>query len=532
MDTTDNIRKSGTKTRAKRSSRTALVSSGSSSEDALFDRRIEIASEGLTSYYSACFYKIPLKENALTLASYIISLNSEVNPSNNYRREIIDKLSRFSIYCDKTLFKDITREQLLKFLDSLRKPEDSDPLHKWIGTYNLHRLHFLRFFKWLHYPDIEQRKRPKPPLVENIPQLKRKEISIYKPSDLWTNEDDAIFLRYCPSKRMKCYHAVSGDTSCRPHEILKLRIKDIVFKTVASNHYQYAEVFVNGKTGSRHLPLINSIPYVKDWLDHEHPQPSNPNCIFLCGFGKNIGRALNTNSLRTIYEKYRHEFFPKLLESPDVQPEDKAKIKELLKKPWNPYIRRHSALTQKSTMLKEHVLRQHAGWSGRSQMHLKYLHYFGNESNDSILQAYGIIPKDLEAADVLRPKQCPNCQEPNKPDSKFCAKCRMVLTYDAYNETLEGQKQKDDQLNAVQSQLDSMQSQIQSLMSAFSTMKEQPQVDSMAKTLYSSGILVKAENKGQQQLIKAAGKAAYHATRTKSALTREAEKSKAKTKKN
>ena len=85
----------------------------------------------------------------------------------------------------------------------------------------------------------------------------------------------------------------------------------------------------------------------------------------------------------------------------------------------------------------------------------------------------------------------------------------MVLTYDAYNETLEGQKQKEDQLNNVQSQLDSMQSQIQSLMSAFSNMQEQPQVDSMAKTLYSSG------------LIKAAGKAAYHITRTKSALSRE-----------
>jgi hypothetical protein len=182
-------------------------------------------------------------------------------------------------------------------------------------------------------------------------------------------------------------------------------------------------------------------------------------------------------------------------------------------RPWNPYIRRHSSLTEKSGILKEHHLRQFAGWTPGSNMHLKYLHYFGNESNDSILQAYGIIPKDLEAADVLRPKQCPNCNEPNKPDSKFCAKCRMVLTYDAYNETLEGQKQKEDQLNAVQSQLDSMQSQIQSLMSAFSTMKEQPQVDSMAKTLYSSG------------LIKAAGKAAYHVTRTKSALTREKEKS-------
>jgi hypothetical protein len=64
-------------------------------------------------------------------------------------------------------------------------------------------------------------------------------------------------------------------------------------------------------------------------------------------------------------------------------------------------------------------------------------------------------------------------------------------------------------------------------------MKEQPQVDSMAKTLYSSGILVKAEKENkeeEQQLIKAAGKAAYHATRTKSALTIEAEKSKSKLK--
>jgi hypothetical protein len=248
---------------------------------------------------------------------------------------------------------------------------------------------------------------------------------------------------------------------------LKLRIKDIVFKTVASNHYQYAEVFVNGKTGSRHLPLINSIPYVKDWLDHEHPQPSNPNCIFLCGFGKSIGRALKTNSLWGIYEKYRQEFFPKLLASPDVPPEDKAKIKELLNKPWTPYIRRHSAITEKSRILKEHVLRQHCGWSIRSNMPQKYLHYFGNESNESLLEAYGIIPKDQQYVDVLRPKQCPNCNEPNKPDSRFCAKCRMVLTYDAYNET-RGPKAKGRPAKTVQSQLDSMQSQIQSLMSTFS----------------------------------------------------------------
>jgi hypothetical protein len=129
-------------------------------------------------------------------------------------------------------------------------------------------------------------------------------------------------------------------------------------------------------------------------------------------------------------------------------PEDKQKIVELLKKPWNPYIRRHSALTEKSTILKEHVLRQHAGWSPGSQMHLKYLHYFGNESNESLLEAYGIVAAGKQI-DQLRPKQCPNCSEPNKPDSKFCAKCRMVLTYDAYSETIEEKQQKESEVKEL-----------------------------------------------------------------------------------
>jgi hypothetical protein len=43
-------------------------------DDTLFDRKIEIASEGLAPHYYMCFYKIPLKENALTLAGYIISM--------------------------------------------------------------------------------------------------------------------------------------------------------------------------------------------------------------------------------------------------------------------------------------------------------------------------------------------------------------------------------------------------------------------------------------------------------------------------
>jgi hypothetical protein len=132
-----------------------------------------------------------------------------------------------------------------------------------------------------------------------------------------------------------------------------------------------------------------------------------------------------------------------------VTPEDKSKIRELLKKPWNPYILRHSSLTEKSKILKEHILRQHAGWSIGSQMPQKYLHYYGNESNTSLLEAYGIVNKNQKLSEVLKPKQCPNCSEPNKPDSKFCAKCRMVLTYDAYSETIEEKQQKESEVKEL-----------------------------------------------------------------------------------
>jgi integrase len=430
-----------------------------SSSDALFDRKIDLVTEGIDPFFGSKIRELS-EDNAVTIVNYILTLKNEINLSDGYRKlniYVFYSVSKF--FNNKKTYKELTRDDVMQFLDSLRKTEESDPLHKWIGTYNIYRVLFIRFFKWLHYPDIEQKKRPKPSVIENIPLLKRREQSIYKPSDLWTIEDDRIFLKYCPSTREKCYHMISRDLSCRPHEILKLRLKDIHFKN--SGDYQYAEVLLNGKTGSRNIPLISSIPYLKDWID-QHPQSGNPNGPLICVLGKKLGRHLSTPTLYLIYKNYREKVFPKLLDNPGVLPEDKQKIKELLKKPWNPYIRRHSALTEKSTILKEHVLRQHAGWSGRSQMHLKYLHYFGNESSESLLEAYGIIPKDQQI-EQLKPKQCPNCNEPNKPDSKFCAKCRMVLTYDAYEETVDNKQEGDDAIATLSDQVMKLMAEVQEL---------------------------------------------------------------------
>jgi integrase/recombinase XerD len=317
-----------------------------------------------------------------------------------------------------------TRDDILLYLDSCRKPENEDPLHKWIGTYNIRRIILFRFFKWLYYPDVDSSKRRselsvqgrKPECIIGIPQIKRKEISCYKPSDLWSQEDDLLFLKWVTNKRDRCYHTMSRDLSARPHEILNLKIKDVIFKTVDNGRKQYAEVLVNGKTDSRHIPLIQSIPYIKDWLSN-HPSRNNQNAPLFVGLGRRSSmgrRQLTFDGLYHIYKYYKHEFFPRLLEDPTVSNEDKEKIKNLLAKPFNPYIRRHSALTEKSTKLKSNTLNQHAGWSMNSNMAQKYIHYFGNESSESLLEAYGIVTKNNVPIDTLNPKICPNCNEGKK----------------------------------------------------------------------------------------------------------------------
>jgi hypothetical protein len=51
--------------------------------------------------------------------------------------------------------------------------------------------------------------------------------------------------------------------SARPNEILKLKVKDIMFK-MTEDGIQYAEVRITqGKTGPRTVPLIDSVPYLR-----------------------------------------------------------------------------------------------------------------------------------------------------------------------------------------------------------------------------------------------------------------------------
>jgi hypothetical protein len=228
---------------------------------------------------------------------------------------------------------------------------------------------------------------------------------------------------------------------------------------------QYAQITVNGKTGTRNIPLFFCIPYIKDWLSSGHPTPGNPNAYLIPSFDTTRSggyHKMQSASIRDTYRRYRKFTFPALLESPAVSPEDKVKIRELLIKPWNPYIRRHSGLTQKAQKLTAPVLKQYAGWTARSEMDSKYIHFLGNEANDTILsEIYGLETaatlKSKKLSSAVAPKICPNCNESNIPDCRFCRNCKMILTYDAYTETLEAEKMKDQTIEQMQQEMSNQQ---------------------------------------------------------------------------
>lgn len=373
-----------------------------------------------------------ITRNRIVIKKFIDARITETNIAQNTQKVTTERLNNFSRNVKKD-FKEVTHDDIVSYLNKLRKVETIDPNHKWIGTYNYTLTIISAFYKWLYYPNIERKKRPTPDVLLNIPKLNRKEKSTYKPSDMWTQDDDLLFLKHCPSIRDRCYHAMSRDLSCRPSELLKLKIKDIDFK-VTENGQQYAEIVLNGKTGNRPIPLINSIRYVKDWLD-SHPQRNrNRLDAWLICHEKKFTNGLTRAGMYSVYKRYKTKLFPSLLRDPLLDSDEKAKIQELLKKPWNPYTRRHSALTEKAKLLPEHVLRQHAGWTPDSNMHQKYIHFLGNESSESILEVNGLIKSNKQEIDKLKPMICPNCAEPNKIDSKFCAnpRCKTVLTVDAY----------------------------------------------------------------------------------------------------
>ena len=135
--------------------------------------------------------------NTEIICDYIIAEETEINIKNSTKEgriKVLVWLSNF--YNNSKSFKQMTKQDILAYLNNLRKPINQDPSQRWIGSYNGRQIILSKFFRWLYNPEEpDHTKRDTPQCMSGIKQLPRKEKTPYSPSDLWEPREHGLFLK-------------------------------------------------------------------------------------------------------------------------------------------------------------------------------------------------------------------------------------------------------------------------------------------------------------------------------------------------
>jgi site-specific recombinase XerD len=250
------------------------------------------------------------------------------------------------------------------------------------------------FYKWLNggkkYPEC----------VEWIKTTEKRNNNKL-PEELLSEEDVKAMIDTAWSTRDRAIISVLWESGCRVGELLTMRMKNVSFDE------NLTRITILGKTGMRRVPLIDSTPYLAEWMEN-HPFKDDPNAFLWVGIGT-VGRG----------EYLKYHALRKML----AQVAGKAKIK----KKANPHNLRHSRATYLANHLTEAQMNQYLGWVRGSDMPATYVHLSGRDVDEAILKLRGLQSKEEKIESTLAPKKCPRCTLTNKATGKFCSRCGAIL---------------------------------------------------------------------------------------------------------
>jgi integrase/recombinase XerD len=153
---------------------------------------------------------------------------------------------------------------------------------------------------------------------------------------------------------------------------------------------------------------------------------------------------------------------------------------------WNPYCIRHSSITSDSDYLPEYALKKKVRWSMNSKQGARYIkRRMGNDLKQKILVENGIISEQQieKRPSVLN---CPRCSLVNPIDNKYCSKCSYPLIPSAFDEIKAAEETK---FKAMEERVNRMQSILEKLIAGLSKTTDQQQANTIAQSLFSSGML-------------------------------------------
>lgn len=263
------------------------------------------------------------------------------------------------------------------------------------GTAQLYRVKVRSFLTRIHNGDNEDADMPSVVKVIKPRQIRQDYLK-----HVLTKEEVLRMIRAARSQRDRALMFCLYESGARAGEILGIRIQDIVL----NEHGGY--IVVNGKTGGRRIPLIESIPELQMWLNM-HPFKDDKTCPVWVVPSANK-KALTYRAMYDIVET---------LAKRAGLPSDVS-----------PHSLRHASATHHATKLNEFQMRQLYGWTSNSPMPSRYVHLSGRDLDDAIRAYNGIATTSHgEAVNPTRLKVCPRCHTDNSALAGFCMQCGMAL---------------------------------------------------------------------------------------------------------
>jgi len=318
----------------------------------------------------------------------------------------LENLEKFSLFIKKD-YKEVTKEDITNYLSWVNNNHSG-------GTPTLIAINLKCFFKWFYENYMEWKPRFQqdyPELVSWIKTSSNNNNGHLLPEEILTLDEIKSLVEHSTSLRNKALIMLLYDGALRIGEALNLKIKNLVF-----DEYGGYIIIPKSKTGMRKVRLVDSIPFLKEYINQEHPTKDNPETFLFVGVESkgskifSLGKQLDSGGARIMISRTA----------------ERAGIKKNI----YPHLFRHTKLTHMASDFSEQEMKIFAGWSGGSNMPQIYVHLSDSDVGKKILEKKGILKEEnRDIKDQLKPKRCidPSCGHLNPATTKFCAKCHRPL---------------------------------------------------------------------------------------------------------
>ena len=330
------------------------------------------------------------KKIILGFKDYLLSENIGVAKINRYLQDII----RFNRMLGKT-FSEATKDDIRRVIGEINtcKKKDGNPLSE--ETKKGIKIMIRKFYRFIEgvdengvYPEMVKW------ISIAIPNNHKK-----LPEELLTEEEMSKLIQKCSCLRDKAFASTLVESGCRIGEVATLKIKNVSFERYG------ARLHVQGKTGMRKILVINSAPYLQEWINNHPFSEDRESYIWI----KDNGELLTDSRFSAILKK--------------------AGKMAGIKKRIYPHLFRHSRATifASSPIMSESCMKQYFGWSQNSRVFSVYITLSSKAVDDAILRANGIEVSKVKQESKMKPIKCLKCKCVNEFTNRFCKICGFPL---------------------------------------------------------------------------------------------------------